>query len=181
MKNAHGGSRTPTEVPQACSIARVLPLLGALLSVLMLAACAADKEPGGPQGTQDLVVDLKDLQPSLGALSPSFTPATDTYNVQVSPTTTEISITATVADTRASLKINGQLAASGQPFGPLPIQPGTNPPIPLVVEALGFQKQYSVVVERTTTAHLQSLVASALSTYRYQQLTALGNGVGHLP
>ena len=51
----------------------------------------------------------------------------------------------------------------------------------LVVEALGFQKQYSVVVERTTTAHLQSLVASALSTYRYQQLTALGNGVGHLP
>lgn len=134
-----------------------------LIASLMLAfgACTSSDDPAGPAGTSNLVVDLQSLQPSVGALSPSFDPGTQTYEVKVGPKTRTIMLTATVADSRATLKINDQPWPSGQPYGPLSVQPGRNPNIPLLVEALGLSKEYAVVVTVETTPELQNLVASA--------------------
>jgi hypothetical protein len=123
--------------------------------------CSSTDDPAGPAGTSNVVVDLQNLQPSLGALSPTFDPGTQTYEVKVGPTIKELTLTATVADPRVTLKINEQVWPSGQPYGPIPVQPGRNPKIPLLVEALGLSKDYAVVVEVATTPDLQNLEAAA--------------------
>jgi hypothetical protein len=104
---------------------------------------------------------LASLKVSEGALSPSFNPDVGNYVVSVGGSVTAILLTATVADSRASLKINNQPAISGQPFGPIPVQAGLNPPITLLLDAPGISKTYTIVVTQGVNADLKSLVVSA--------------------
>ncbi len=165
MTSYRNGSRLqgfhPSSSLRTSIWARATIPVWAVFLLLILGGCPGTTEQGGPQGTQDLVVDLKDLQPSLGALSPSFDSGTQTYEVLAGPGTKELMLTATVADPRASLKIQDQPWASGQAYGPIPVQAGRNPEIPLVVEALGFSKKYAVVIAVETTPKLKNLEASA--------------------
>jgi hypothetical protein len=128
--------------------------------VFPVGGCSSTDDPGGPAGTSNLVVDLQDLKPSLGALSPAFDPAKQTYNVTVGNSASSVMVTAIVADARASLKINDQPAASGQPFGPIPLVNRTTN-VPILVEALGLSKSYQVTITKEPTPDLQDLKVSA--------------------
>ncbi len=142
---------------------RSLPVVVIGLMVVLacgLGGCAAQNDPGAPAETQNLVVDLQSLQPSVGGLSPSFHPVDTSYMVMVGPSTGEVTLTAVTTDPRASLTINSQPAVSGQPFGPLTLS-GLTTVVPIVVEAFGVSKDYQVTIVRGTTPDLQNLTASA--------------------
>ena len=132
-----------------------------LVCILLLGgfpACIPNSDNGsGP----NRAADLASLKVSEGALSPSFNPDVGNYVVSVGGSVTAILVTATVADSRASLKINNQQAISGQPFGPIPVQAGVNPPITLLLDAPGISKTYTIVVTQGVNADLKSLVVSA--------------------
>jgi hypothetical protein len=140
-------------------MARLSGLL--VVSVLLLVAfpaCIPNSDNGsGP----NRAADLASLKVSEGALSPSFNPDVGNYVISVGSSVTTILVTATAADSRASLRINNQSAISGQPFGPIPMQAGLNPPITLLVDAPGISKTYTLVVTQGVNADLKSLLVSA--------------------
>lgn len=107
--------------------------------------------------------DLFDLELSAAPLSPEFTPATTSYAVATPTTTTQTTVTATLSDPRATLRINNQVAVSGQPFGPLPLATGSNTITILVTSVAGTTKTYTVSVNRAGpgNADLASLAVSA--------------------
>ncbi|GKS59814.1 hypothetical protein YTPLAS18_33410 [Nitrospira sp.] len=111
---------------------------------------------GGP-------ADLFGLELSAGPLSPEFDPATTSYAVSAPSTTTQTTVTATLSDPRATLKINNQAATSGQPFGPINLATGNNV-INIVVTAVNATtKTYTVLVNRAGpgNANLSALQVSA--------------------
>lgn len=128
--------------------------------LLAFGACTSSTDPAGPAGTSNLVVDLQDLKPSLGAISPAFDPATQSYTVTVGNNVSSVMVTAIVADDRASLKINDQPAASGHPYGPIQLVNRTTS-VPILVEALGLSKSYQVTITKEPTPDLQDLKVSA--------------------
>ena len=92
--------------------------------------------------------NLSSLVVSAGALVPTFDAAILNYDVAVPNTTADITITATVEDSTATLTINGLFAASGSAFGPIPLLVGPNS-IPIVVTAgNGTPKTYTVIITR---------------------------------
>ncbi len=134
--------------------------LGHVLNcALLLAACIPDSDPPPPASTAGA---LASLQVSAGPLTPGFNPSQDTYEVTSPNNVTETSIVATTVEGGARLTINNQPAISGQPFGPIPLEVGTNT-VSLVVEPPGNQpsKSYTVVVTRSGVAELRALDISA--------------------
>ncbi|MCR8630302.1 S-layer homology domain-containing protein [Paenibacillus radicis (ex Xue et al. 2023)] len=59
------------------------------------------------------VNDLRALSVSTGILTPEFNPVTTEYSVLVTPGTTELGVTAEVADTKAKLQIGGKAVENG--------------------------------------------------------------------
>lgn len=111
---------------------------------------------GGP-------ADLFDLELSAGLLSPTFDPSVTGYSVSAPSTTTQTTVTATLSDERASMKINGQTATSGQPSNPINLATGTTT-ITIVVTAVNATtKTYMVAVNRAGpgNANLSALQLSA--------------------
>lgn len=134
--------------------------VGLVLSgALLLAACIPDNDPPPPASTAGA---LASLQVSAGPLTPGFNPSQDQYGVTSPNSVTQTSIVATTAEPGARLTINNQPAISGQPFGPIPLEVGTNT-VSLVVEPPGNQpsKSYTVVVTRSGVADLRALDISA--------------------
>ena len=92
--------------------------------------------------------NLSTLTVTPGALNPAFDAATLTYTVNVAPSVTSVTVTATLSDTSASMMINGQGTSSGQardinlgPPGPTPIE--------IVVTAPnGTPRTYTITVNR---------------------------------
>ena len=111
---------------------------------------------GGP-------ADLFDLELSAGPLSPDFDPATTGYAVSAPSTTTQTTVTATLSDERATLKINGVTATSGQPFGPINLATGTSTITIIVTAVNSTTKTYTVSVNRAGpgNANLSALALSA--------------------
>jgi hypothetical protein len=129
-----------------------------ILLVSALAGCIPSSDaPAGP----NRAADLANLELSEGALSPAFGPDELNYTVSVGSNIDSITITPTVADARATVKINNSPAQSGQPFGPINLALGTNPPITLLVDAPGISKTYTIVATRAPNADLQGLELSA--------------------
>jgi hypothetical protein len=92
--------------------------------------------------------NLSALTVTPGALNPPFDASTLTYTVNVAPSVTSVTVTATLSDTSASMMINGQGTSSGQardinlgPPGPTPIE--------IVVTAPnGTPRTYTITVNR---------------------------------
>ncbi len=92
--------------------------------------------------------DLSALSVSAGALVPGFTSGITAYAVAAPNTTVTTTITATVADSAATLTINGVAAISGAPSASIPLVVGANA-IPVVVTAPNAsQKTYTVTITR---------------------------------
>jgi len=94
--------------------------------------------------------NLSDLVVSAGPLDSTFDAATTSYNVQTSILTENTTVTATVADSTATLTINGSPATSGAASASILLDPLMPTTIPIVVTAEnGAQKPYTITVTRS--------------------------------
>ena len=95
-----------------------------------------------------LSADLASLVPSEGTLSPVFSGATTSYTSSVNLSTTSITLTPTVADVTAMVKVNGTLVASGADSNPIPLNVGSTTITTVVTAQDGNTKTYTLVVSR---------------------------------
>jgi sugar lactone lactonase YvrE len=72
------------------------------------------------------IATLSNLVPGSGTLSPVFATATTSYTDTVSYATKSITLTPTVTDTTATIKVNGVTVANGAASGSIPLALGPN-------------------------------------------------------
>ncbi len=70
--------------------------------------------------------DLSALSLSMGSLTPAFAPATISYTASVSNSVTDITVTPTVADSNATVTVNGNAVTSGTPSSSITLNVGNN-------------------------------------------------------
>jgi hypothetical protein len=110
--------------------------------------------------------DLASLTTSVGALAPGFASGTTNYTASVPNTTASITVTPTVSDSGATVKVNGVTVISGSASGALPLSVGANVISTVVTAQNGTTtKTYAITVTRAASvpgnADLASLVISA--------------------
>ncbi|MEY3896593.1 MAG: hypothetical protein RLZZ214_2113 [Verrucomicrobiota bacterium] len=110
------------------------------------------------------VASLAGLTLSSGSLSPVFSTATQVYAASVSNATTSITITPTVTDTAATLKVNGVTVASGSASASIPLTVGTNTISTVITAPDGTTTStYTITVTRVPSA-VASLAGLTLSS-----------------
>ena len=92
--------------------------------------------------------NLSGLVVSVGSLDPPFDAGTTSYNVQAPLFTADATVTATAADSTATLSINGSPAVSGVASAIIPLAIGVNPISIAVTAENGSQKTYTVTITR---------------------------------
>lgn len=105
----------------------------------------------GPVGLLDTPnnnANLSAIALSSGTLSPAFVAGTTSYTVSVANAVTDLSVTATVAQSNASFTINGTTAISGEPSSSLPLNIGANVFNIVVTAQDGTTKTYTITVTR---------------------------------
>ncbi|MBD1365073.1 cadherin-like beta sandwich domain-containing protein [Mucilaginibacter sp. ZT4R22] len=107
--------------------------------------------------------DLSNLISNAGALSPGFSPTTPGYLVNVSNTTLTATVTPTVSDANATIKVAGQPLASGTESATIQLAPGNNPVAVEVTAQDGTIKTYTITIHRafSNNANLGDLQLSA--------------------
>lgn len=95
--------------------------------------------------------NLISLVPSTGRLSPAFDSSTTSYTDSVVKTALNFRLTPTVAQTGATVTVNGTAVVSGSVSGVVPLSVGSNPPISIIVTAPDgvTKKTYTVTVTRS--------------------------------
>ena len=138
--------------------------LTALVYLVALAGCG-----GGGSGestpTASNNANLSGLSLSAGTLNPAFNPATTAYTVDA-VLENSIAVTATLADSNASMRINGNNVSSGVPSAAIALAVGTNIlSVQVTAENGTTVKTYSITVTRIVAANqnadLNSLSVSA--------------------
>ncbi|MDB6139001.1 MAG: hypothetical protein JWO94_2073, partial [Verrucomicrobiaceae bacterium] len=96
---------------------------------------------------------LSSLTPSAGTLSPAFAAATTVYNLNVEYEFNTITLIPVVAESHATVTINGTAVTSGNASGPLTVNLGASNVFTIVVTAQDgvSQKSYTVNVTRNVT------------------------------
>jgi len=92
--------------------------------------------------------DLDSLVLSNGVLEPQFHPGTVSYTASVSYGVSQITVTASAADSAAVLEINGLPVLGGTPSEPLTLDVGDNTIHVQVTAQDGTKKLYTVIVRR---------------------------------
>lgn len=93
--------------------------------------------------------DLDALSLSAVALTPAFDSDTLLYSATVPYGVRSITVTASVYDSAAVLRVNGQIVADGHPFGPMALSIGTNSIlVEVTAQDLQTRKTYRVEVRR---------------------------------
>jgi gliding motility-associated-like protein len=107
--------------------------------------------------------DLSNLVSNAGALTPAFSPGTPGYSVDVSNTTLTATVTPTVSDANATVKVAGQALASGTESAAIQLVLGNNPVAVEVTAQDGTIKTYTVTIHRafSNNANLGDLQLSA--------------------
>ncbi|PWK13487.1 cadherin-like beta sandwich domain-containing protein [Tumebacillus permanentifrigoris] len=106
--------------------------------------------------------NLSNLTISQGTLSPGFASGTTTYTASVGNSVSSLDVTPTVADSTATVKVNGSAATSGSASS-IPLNVGSNTITVLVTAQDGStQKSYTVTVTRAASvnANLSNLTIS---------------------
>jgi hypothetical protein len=107
--------------------------------------------------------NLSNLVLSTGALTPTFATGTTSYTQSVSNATTSLTVTPTVADANATVKVNGTTVASGSASGAIALNVGANTITTVVTAQDGTTtRTYTVTVTRaaSSNANLSNLVLS---------------------
>jgi hypothetical protein len=101
--------------------------------------------------------DLAGLDVSAGSLSPYFESDVTSYTVSVPNAARTFSVTPTVADTGASVKVNGGTAVSGTGSVPVALAVGENTVSVEVTAQSGLKKIYTVSVTRAASTNAEDL------------------------
>ncbi|SFU97677.1 cadherin-like beta sandwich domain-containing protein [Pseudoduganella namucuonensis] len=164
-------SNTPSKAAAAVATPlRRRAALGALgsISALSLLACGGGGGGGGTAATSTSTTSttlLGGLSLSEGALSPEFTPATTSYTASVANATGAIAFSPTLADSGATVAINGTAVASGVSSGGFALNVGDNS-FNIVASKGGVSTSHTVIVKRAppTLSADASLKALSIST-----------------
>jgi len=108
--------------------------------------------------------NLSNLTLSSGTLSPTFAAATISYTASVSNATSSVTVTPTLTDATATIKVNGTTVASGTASGAISLSVGSNTITTVVTAQDGTTtKTYTVTVTRAPSAiaTLSGLVLSS--------------------
>ncbi len=136
------------------------------ISVIVTAAGAATTKTTTISVTRAVSTnaDLSALAISSGTLNPAFAPGVTNYSVNVPNNVASTQLTATTADSGASLTINGQATASGTPSAALALNVGTNL-VSVVVRAADnvTSKTYTVSITRAASSNANLSALSATS------------------
>lgn len=136
------------------------------ISVIVTAAGAATTKTTTISVTRAVSTnaDLSALSISSGTLNPAFAPGVTNYSVNVANNVTAAQLTATTADSGATLTINGQATASGTPSAALALNVGTNL-VSVVVRAADnvTSKTYTVSITRAASSNANLSALSATS------------------
>ncbi len=136
-------------------------ITGCLIAFTLTGCIGGGGSPGAPPTAGNLsALEVKSGGQSF-ALAPSFDPGRLDYTVTVGSNISSVTIVATVADSRATLKINNQSATSAQAFGPFSLNVGSNPPVLISVDGPGAFQTYTVTITRAVTTSLSQLAVSA--------------------
>ncbi len=104
--------------------------------------------------------NLSGLTTSVGTLQPTFIATTTQYSISLQDAT-GIKVTATAADSKASIKVNGTVVASGTASGTVSLTPSTVTDIKVAVTAEnGMVKTYTIKVTNGKTPSSPSTGAS---------------------
>lgn len=107
--------------------------------------------------------NLSNLSLSAGTLAPTFASGTTSYGANVSNATTSITLTPTVADSTATVTVNGTAVTSGNASGSIALAVGSNTINTTVTAQDGTTtKSYVVTVNReaSSNANLSNLIIS---------------------
>ena len=120
--------------------------------------------------------DLSSLTLGAGTLSPEFATSITSYTAGVANAVTSVTVTPTVADPTATVKVNGAEVASGTTSADTSLSVGTNTITVLVTAQNGTTTTYTVTVTRSdrVTAHFTSATAVPVTAAGY---TTAGNPV----
>jgi len=139
--------------------------LGAVsaFTALALAACGGGGSSGSSPSSN---AALAGLSLSAAGLSPAFDPTVTAYTLAVANSVATLTVMPTLADTGASVKVNGSVVASGTGSSAIALAAGSNTVSVVATAADGSTRTYTVVVTRaaasvSTDASLSSLVFSA--------------------
>jgi hypothetical protein len=117
---------------------------------------------GQPVGSG--IADLANLTMSMGSLSPSFSSTLTAYTSQVPNGLPSVSVTPTVSQPGATVKVNGITVTSGAPSATIILSIGVNPITTVVTAPDGLTtKSYTIYVARapSSNADLADLTLSA--------------------
>lgn len=125
---------------------------------------------------------LAALTLSAGSLQPAFSPAILEYALVVDNSVDSTRLTATLGDPAATLRIAGNVAASGVASDALPLAPGSNLiEVEVLAEDGVTRGDYSVLVERARAASSTALVSSADSVLPGESVTFTATVEGDAP
>ncbi len=139
---------------------RIVVKVATLLWITMLlVACGGGGggNGGGPGGgggdTVGSDATLSGLSLSTGSLTPGFASEQTSYSVEVDFDVMSVQITATAADSAASLTINDVSVSSGEASEPIELQQGLNAiPVQVTAEDGSSTETYSVEITRRVVA-----------------------------
>jgi uncharacterized delta-60 repeat protein len=103
---------------------------------------------------------LANLFPSQDELTPSFSGTTTDYTVNVANAVTHLTLTPTVTQSSATVKVNGTTVDSGSASGNIALNVGTNVITLVVTAETGATRTYIVNAVRAGNADLASLTTS---------------------
>jgi alpha-tubulin suppressor-like RCC1 family protein len=98
------------------------------------------------------VSTLSGLVPSSGALSPVFAPATTSYTVSATNSTTSITVRPWVMDETATVKVNGATVTSGANSAAIPLAVGAKTITTVVTAEDGTINTYTITVTRAPSS-----------------------------
>ena len=104
---------------------------------------------------------LINLAISSGTLTPAFNTNTYAYTATVAPDVASINVTPTALSPTAVIKVNGTIAACGQP-SPVALSPGSNTITVNVTDGAAIQN-YTITVTRQSSSYLSSLTVQSRS------------------
>jgi hypothetical protein len=140
-----------------------------LMFAVALTACGGGDSPTPPSNN----AQLNDLDISISQLDQAFQSSQLGYTASVDYLASSIQVTATTADAKASLTINGVSTASGTPGNPVVLVEGVNALTVTVTAEDGTSSQtYSLAVTR------QSLATFAERVYAKASNTGAGDQFG---
>ncbi|WP_264532171.1 MBG domain-containing protein [Flavobacterium sp. N502540] len=127
-------------------------------------------DTGNPAGVTTLnnVATLTNLSINKGTLSPDFASGTISYNAKVDYATKSITLTPTVTDSNATVKINGVTVTSGSASGAIDLKVGSNDITTVVTAEDGTTtKTYTTTIDRTaqSTISTSGTLAALTTTY----------------